>query len=110
MPVKAEKACFWVPPISSMVGLPPAVQAARMTVFSSASVEARCVPSVGATVLPAVKPPEAPPAPRETLLVDPALEAAHLARHRAGWAAEAWFWQAMASRSILARRPASAVW
>jgi hypothetical protein len=37
------------------------------------------VPSVGATVLPAVKPPEAPPAPRHVRR-QPALEAAQLAR------------------------------
>ena len=70
MPVKAEKACFWVAPISRIEGLPPAVHAARITVFSNASVEARCVPSVAATVLPAVKPPEAPPAPRQGALAD----------------------------------------
>src|SRR5260370_6889095 len=67
MPVKPEKFCFWVEPISSRLGLPPAFQADLMTVLSSASVEVRCVPSVGATVLPAEKPPEPPVAPRETL-------------------------------------------
>jgi hypothetical protein len=66
MPVKPEKFCFWVRPSHAGCRLPPAVHADLMTVFSSASVEVRCVPSVGATVLPAVKPPEAPPAPRET--------------------------------------------
>src|SRR3981189_3950914 len=66
MPVKPEKFCFWVEPISRRLGLPPAFHADLITVLSSASVEVRCVPSVGATVLPAEKPPDAPDAPRET--------------------------------------------
>src|SRR4029450_1580572 len=97
-------------PIRRIVGLPPAFHAARMTVFSSVSVAARCVPSVGATVLPAEKPPEAPPAPRETLVVIQLSKPPSLRVTAPDWAMDAWFWQAMASRSILARRPASAVW
>src|SRR5260370_5866491 len=65
MPVKPEKFCFWVEPISSRLGLPPEFQADLMTVLSSASVDVRCVPSVGAAVLPAEQPAEPPVAPRE---------------------------------------------
>ena len=91
--------------------MPPAFHADRMTVLSSASVEARGVPSVGAVVLPAEKPPEAPDAPRETLRDDPAISKPPILRGVApDCAPEAWFWQAIASRSILMRRPASAVW
>ena len=81
-----------------------------MTVLSSASVEVRCVPSVGATVLPAEKPPEAPPAPRETFETSQDSRPPILRGVPPDCAPEAWFWQAIASRSILMRRPASAVW
>ena len=90
--------------------MPPAFHAARITVLSSASVEARCVPSVGATVLPAVKPPEAPPAPRETFETSQDSKPPSLRVTAPDCATEAWFWQTIASRSILTRRPASAVW
>src|SRR5260370_293846 len=48
MPVKPEKFCFWVEPISSRLGLPPEFQADLITVLSSASGEVRRVPAVGA--------------------------------------------------------------
>src|ERR1700730_6370022 len=110
MPVKAEKFCFWVEPISMRLGLPPAFHADLMTVLSSASVEVRCVPSVGAAVLPAEKPPEPPVAPRETFVTIHDSKPPILRGVAPDCAPEAWFWQAIASRSALVRRPASAVW
>ncbi len=84
--------------------------AARMTVLSSASVEARGVPSTGAVVLLAEKPPEPPVAPREMLDVIHDSKPPILRGVAPDCAPEPWFWQAIASRSILMRRPASAVW
>ena len=108
MPVNPEKVCFWDGPISSTVGLPPAFHAERMTVLSNASVEARWVPSVGATVLPVLKPPEASGAPRETFETSHDPKPPSLPVVVPDWVIEAWFCEAIASKSILMRgRPSS---
>src|SRR5262245_7015250 len=110
MPVKPEKFCFWPAPISSSDGRPPAFHAARITVFSSASVEVRFVPSVAAVVLPDEKPPDDPPLPRDTLVVIQLSKPPSLRGLPPDCAWLAWFCDRIASRSILMRRPASAVW
>src|SRR6202011_6121279 len=91
MPVKPEKFCFWVEPISSRLGLPPAFHDDLMTVLSSASVEVRAGPPDGATVLPAEKPREAPDAPRETFETSQDSKPPSLRGVPPDCAPEAWF-------------------